>query len=243
MGFRDYYSRHTLLPKGRNVKRPDKTLGADGKLADPGSDITCKDIVSDIMGGRPASDNPEASLQTFFTLLAMLPSARLGLIDAENLTLFGDGTSVVSHSSPYGRHLPSCSKTCPYWDGCGRHYSDPDAAWGWDSDNEIWFFGHTLYMLCSRNNSLKIELPLLMRFTSAERHDSKNFPYAIDDFRRHLCGLSPKNICLDSAHDSIPTYELLERWDINTLIDINSRAKSFPNAPTEITFDKAGHPL
>ena len=243
MGSRDHYSRSALLLKGRNGKKPDKTLGTDGKLEDNGSTLTCKDIVSNITGGLPASDNPDAALQTFFTLLAVLPSVRLGLIDASNLTLSGDGTAVVSHSSPYGRHLSSCSKTCPYRKGCGRHYSDPDATWGWDSDNETWFFGHTLYMLCSRNNSLKIELPLLMKFTSAERHDSKNFLYAIDDFGRHLCGLSPKNICLDSAHDNIPTYELLERWDINALIDINGRAKSSENAPADITFDKTGHPL
>ena len=30
----------------------------------------------------------------------------------------------------------------------------------------------------------------------------------------------------NSAHDNIPTYELLEHWDINALIDINGRAKS-----------------
>lgn len=69
-------------------------------------------------------------------------------------------------------------------------------------------------MLCCRNSSLKIELPLLMKFTSARRHDSKNFLYAIDDFGRRCAGLSPKNVCLDSAHDNIPTYELLEHWDI-----------------------------
>ena len=195
------------------------------------------------MAGLPASDNPESALQTIFTLLAVLPSARLGLVDAENLTLSGDGTSVVSHSYPYGRHLSSCSKTCPCRVGCGRHYSDPDAAWGWGSDNKTWFFGHTLYMLCCRNNSLKIELPLLMKFTGARRHDSKNFLYAIDDFGRQFHGLTPKNICLDSAHDNIPTYELLEHWDINALIDINSRAKSSKNAPADITFDKNGHPL
>ena len=60
-----------------------------------------------------------------------------------------------------------------------------------------------------------IELPPLMKFTDAKRHGSKNFLYAVDDFGRHCHGLTPKNICLDSAHDNIPTYELLERWDIN----------------------------
>ena len=98
-------------------------------------------------------------------------------------------------------------------------------------------------MLCCRNNSLKIELPLLVKFTGARRHDSKNFLYAIDDFGRQFHGLTPKNICLDSAHDNIPTYELLEHWDINALIDINSRAKSSKNAPADITLDKNGHPL
>ena len=94
-----------------------------------------------------------------------------------------------------------------------------------------------------RNNALKIELPLLIKFTDARRHDSKNFLYAIDDFGRNAFGISPKNICLDSAHDNIPTYELLDRWDINALIDINGRAKSSENAPADITFDKTGHPF
>ncbi|MCX4354151.1 MAG: transposase, partial [Lachnospiraceae bacterium] len=191
----------------------------------------------------PAADNPHAALQKIFSILAVLPSVRLGLIDPENLTLSGDGTAVLSHSSPYGRHLSSCGKCCPYRDGCGRHYSDPDASWGWDSDNKTWYFGHTLYMLCSRNNALKIELPLLIKFTDAKRHDSKNFLYAIDDFGRNTLGLSPKNICLDSAHDNIPTYELLERWDMNALIDINGRTKACENAPEDITFNKEGHPV
>ena len=94
-----------------------------------------------------------------------------------------------------------------------------------------------------RNNALKIELPLLIKFTDAKRHDSKNFLYAIDDFGRNAFGISPKNVCLDSAHDNIPTYELLEHWDINALIDINGRAKSSENAPADVTFNKEGHPV
>jgi len=98
-------------------------------------------------------------------------------------------------------------------------------------------------MLCCRNNELKIELPLLMKFTNAKRHDSKNFLYSIDDFGRNSLGLQPKNICLDSAHDNIPTYKLLKHWNINAFIDINSRCKSSENAPDDITFDKEGQPL
>ena len=225
---RDNYSRSALLPPGKNGKKPKKIIGPDGKLVEPEdpSTVTTRDIVNDIMDGKPASDNPEAALQKIFSILAVLPSVRLGLVDANNLTMSGDGTAVVSHASPFGRHLPSCSHSCPYRSGCARHYSDPDAEWGLDSSNKTWYFGHTLYMLCCRNNELKVELPLLMNFTSARRHDSKNFLYAIDDFGRNAFGISPENICLDSAHDNLPTYELLEHWDVNALIDINGRAKS-----------------
>lgn len=242
---RDTYSRSSLLPAGKNGNKPKKIIGADGKLQEPEdpSTLTTRDTAGNIMDGKPASENPEQALQRIFSILAVFPSVRLGLIDEDNLTLSGDGTAVVSHASSFGRRLPSCPQSCPYRSGCPRHYSDPDAEWGWDSDSKTWYFGHTLYMLCCRNNTLKVELPLLMKFTSARRHDSKNFLYAIDDFGRNAFGLSPKNICLDSAHDNIPTYELLEHWDINALIDINGRAKSSENAPDDITFNKKGHPV
>ncbi len=245
LGPRDAYSRTFLLPAGKNGKKPKKKIGADGKLVEPEDPctVTTRDIVDGITNGKPASDNPEAALQKIFSILAVLPSVQLGLIDTDDLTVSGDGTAVVSHASPFGRHLPSCPRSCPYRRDCSRHYSDPDAEWGWDSDNNTWYFGHTLYMLCCRNNTLKVELPLLMKFTSARRHDSKNFLYAMDDFGRNVFGLSPKNVCLDSAHDNIPTYELLERWDMNALIDINGRAKSSENASDDITFSKEGHPL
>lgn len=245
LGTRDLYSRSSLLPASKNGKKPKKIIGSDGKLVEPQdpSPITTNDIVRDIMDGRPASPNPEAALQRILFLLAVLPSIRMGLINSASLTLSGDGTALVSHSSPFGRHLPSCRPSCPFRNSCPRHYSDPDAEWGWDSDNKNWYFGHTLYMLCSRNNSLKVELPILLKLTDAKRHDSKNFLFAIDDFGRCCFGLSPKNICLDSAHDNIPTYRLLEHWDINALIDINGRAKSSEYAPDDITFNKDGHPL
>ena len=166
-----------------------------------------------------------------------------GLIDTQNLTVSGDGTAVVSHASPFGRHLSSCSSSCPFYKTCDRHYSDPDACRGYDSSKKQWYFGYTLYLLGTRNNQLGIDLPLLMKFTPACRHDSKNFLYAIDEFGRNNFGLSPKNVCLDSAHDNIPTYQLLEHFGINALIDINSRTKYSEYAPDDVSFDKNGHPF
>ncbi len=59
MGTRNLYSRTALLPAGRNGKKPKKLIGADGKLAEPDdpSTVTTKDIVNDIMAGKPASKN------------------------------------------------------------------------------------------------------------------------------------------------------------------------------------------
>ena len=136
---RDHYSRRYLLPAGRNGKKPEKVIGTDGKLSDADTVLSCKDIVSLIRSGHPASDNPEAALQTIFTLLAVLPSASLLLIDTKNLTISGDGTAVVSHASPYGKHLSTCLPSCPFRKNCDRHDSDPDARWGWDSDNKPGF--------------------------------------------------------------------------------------------------------
>lgn len=243
---RENYKRSALLPAGKNSKKPEKEIGADGKLADPEPlKYSTKELVDKICSGQALTDNPEGRLQDIFFLAAVLPSLTAGLIPEKSLTISGDGTAVAVHANPYGRLQKSCSKPlqCPYHKDCPRHYSDPDAGWGWDSHEKRWYFGRTLYMLCYRNNGLKTELPLLMKFTSARRHDSISFLYAIDEFGRHGMGLSPANICLDSAHDNTATYTLLEHWDINALIDINSRNSSCTGLPEDISLDKTGHPL
>ena len=120
---REHYSRSALLPAGKNGKKPQKTIGSDGKLAEENPDtFSARHTVDLIRNGSPASENPEAVLQEIFSLLAVFPSIRLGLIDADDLTVSGDGTAVVSHASPNGRHLPSCSPSCPFRKTCGRHY-------------------------------------------------------------------------------------------------------------------------
>lgn len=98
-------------------------------------------------------------------------------------------------------------------------------------------------MLCTYNREFKVDLPLLMNFTSAKRHDSINFFYAVDALGRHEPGIMLANVCLDSAHDNMPTYELLEHWDATALIDMNGRNSSTEGLPADITLDKQAHPL
>lgn len=239
-GNKAIYSRNKVYPPTKNKNRPKLDIGSDGKLKDPSTMRTWM-LVDSILDGKRISDNPERALQDIFFLLAVQPSIDSGLIDAEHLTLSGDGTAVPAHASSYG-HIPKALKPCDNPSECPRHYSDPDADWGYDSSKKSYYFGRTLYMLCCRNNEHKVELPVLLYFTKAKRHDSINFLHAFDDFTHHNNGTMPLNMCLDSAHDNYATYHLLDALNINAFIDINGRSRKSEFYPDDILFDKEGHP-
>ena len=166
---RDKFSRSALLPPHKNRNKPKMLLGPDGKLVEPEPEAhSTVALKNSILAGEALSDNPERFLEDFFYLSAVLPSLQSGLINASYLTLSGDGTAVAVHASPFGHHQKGCDSpvNCPFNNDCPRHFSDPDADWGWDSHEKDWFFGRTLYMLCTRNNTYKTEVPVLMKFLS-----------------------------------------------------------------------------
>lgn len=75
IGSRQPYARSALLPAGKNGKKPDKTIGSDGKLAEESYDIfSARHTVDLIRNASPASDNPEAALQEIFSLLSQQSS-------------------------------------------------------------------------------------------------------------------------------------------------------------------------
>jgi hypothetical protein len=240
----DNYSNSSLLPANKNGKKPKKQIGPDGKLIEPEPEIhSTVALKNEIIKGNALSGNPEGFLQDFFYLAAVLPSIEKKLISADNLTVSGDGTAVHVHANHRGKRQKHCTyPECPKRTDCPRHYSDPDASWGWDSHEKEWYFGHTLYMMCTRNTTHKVEVPILMKFLNAKRHDSICFFHAMDELGRHMPAVTPRNVCLDSAHDNIATYELLDRWNINALIDINSRNSTGIGLPDDISLDKQGHP-
>jgi len=51
------------------------------------------------------------------------------------------------------------------------------------------------------------------------------------------------NLCLDSAHDNYPTYELCREWDIIPFIDLNSNRGRPESIPKHVTVDTDGTPL
>ena len=159
------------------------------------------------------------------------------------VTLSGDGTCVHTHTSPYGHKVCSCPDHGQARCNCPRHYSDPDAHWGWDSDLGTYYFGYTLYILAYHDSWLGIDLPLHIRFLDARRHASVSGIVALKEFRDRNPDLPIQNLCFDSANDNYPTYDLCKAWGIRPFIDLNASRGRPRSIPDEIIIDKDGTPI
>lgn len=176
--------------------------------------------------------------KTFILILKRLSNSSFMRL----LTVSGDGTAVHTHANSRGHRLnPDPSE--PYNPNTPRHFSDPDASWGWDSDLEKYYYGYTLFQLSCYNSSLHTDIPLLLRFTSAKRHDSVSFLVAFHELEKHMPALHAKNMCLDSAMDNYPTYNLLKNRGIHAFIDLNAKCGRPKSIPDNIRIDKDGTPI
>ncbi|KYH28264.1 hypothetical protein CLTEP_27620 [Clostridium tepidiprofundi DSM 19306] len=216
---------------GKNNKLPNKKPGVVKRIADF------------FYSGRSFSQRFEKLLQEIFTLVAVEPSFNLGLIQKDNLTLAGDGTCVHCKSSYYGSKVCDCRENGIFNCKCPRKLSDTDATWGWDSDENRWFYGYTLYALSTYNKQYKIDLPVYLRFVEARRHDSVTGIVALAEFRELLPQSHISNYVLDSANDNYPTYELCSKWNINPFIDLNSKNKGNSKYPSSLTITEKGVPI
>ena len=86
------------------------------------------------------------TLQSLFNALVVIPSFDKRLIDSNNLTLSGDGSSLHIHASVFGHkvEVPDIEGDKIY------RFSAPEADIGWDSDLESFYLGFTFSM-----NSIK----------------------------------------------------------------------------------------
>ncbi|MGB8454488.1 MAG: hypothetical protein WCD89_19430 [Anaerocolumna sp.] len=220
-------------------KRPSKKPGKGKKLPNRHPEIV-KKMVSYALKDKVLPFYYEKLLQEIFSLLAIVPSFDLGLIPIDPLTVAGDGTCVHSHCDSLGTKVCDCKKNGIYDCKCDRKFSDPDASFGWDSDLAAWYFGYTLYMLTTYNPVYHVDLPLHIRFLDAKRHDSVNAVVSLSEFRKLNPDIPIKNLCLDSANDNYPTYELCKTWDIIPFIDLNSNRGHPKSLPQTVKFSKKG---
>lgn len=159
-----------------------------------------------------AASLPEFAFLKFFDQLAVSFSLKNNLIN-QNCTVAGDGSSLHTHSNPYGTKI----------DDDHRRYSDIDADIGWDSDLDQFYFGYTEYNISYINHDLNIDLPLFLTLQKASVHDALTSINALAQFKSVNTSLSVAHYCLDSASDNYPTHRLAYSLDIIPLIDINKR--------------------
>lgn len=233
--------RRDLFPCDKN-KRSSSRPGKGKKLPNRHPGIV-KIVASHALTEKGFPFHYERLLQELFRIAAVVPSMQLGLIPADGATVSGDGTCVHAHASSYGHKVCDCTKNGIDSCSCKRHFSDPDAAWGWDSDLDDSFFGHTLYMLSYHNVSYQTDLPLHVRILDARRHDSVGGIVSLAEFRAVNPDFIISNLCLDSANDNYPTYNLCKEWNIRPFIDLNSNRGRPASIPGTITIDKDGTPL
>ncbi len=231
--------RKDLFPADKN-KKPSRKPAKGKKLPNKHTGIT--DSLADYAANHESSPfHYEERLQQFFRFAALIPFLKDGLIPTDGVTLSGDGTCVHSHASPYGHKACRCHENGIGHCSCRHHFSDPDADWGWDSDLETFYFGHTLYMLCSHNPDIGVDLPLHIRFLNARRHDSVSA--CLREFKTMNPDIPIKDLCLDSAHDNYAAYGLCRKWEIRPFIDLNQNRGRPKSIPDSVTIDKDGTPL
>jgi len=185
--------------------------------------------------GKSSYKQPDYLLQKIFKECFVLPSAKLGIIDLENLSVAGDGTKIKTFASPYGRKICSCEGPCNH----SRIFSDRDARWGWDSFHEIWVYGYGIHALVE----VKSELPLILpKLTGANTHDGVVGLALIREAIRQ--GYRIKYAIFDSAYDNSHFYRfLIDYCLISPIIMLNERCKGISYNKDLIFFTREGHPI
>lgn len=171
-----------------------------------------------------------------------MPSAKLGLLgNIKHLRIAGDGTSVRTGASRYGKMTCTCRKQGVFNCQCPRRYSDPDASWGWDSYREEYYYGRGLYAFSAADSPY--DLPVYLLFHKAERHDSITFVSSFFDLLHCYPEFKFEECLLDSAHDAYAIYQLLHHYDMSAVIDLNKRRTGNISCDSEFTFTKDGLPV
>jgi len=226
-------------PKLKEKKRkPSKKVGK-GKKLPPKRSGSVQRFVNQITSGRRLERRPERLLQEIFAGVCVKRSIELGLINS-SLNISGDGTCIKTGASHFG--VKTCECTA-FQCNCTRRFSDPNATWGWDSHKDQWFYGYTGYFISTYNKALKLDLPIYLRLVDAKRHDSITAVVALAEFRDLYPNLKIESFISDSASDNYPTYELLNYWGINAVIDLNPKNKGNFKFPTQLHIDDNGTPI
>lgn len=230
---------------GRNKRplRKPKKAGKKNEKLDPKNPKITEKLVARVLRAKKTHYAPKELdlLQQLFQNQFVLPSASKGLLGNTNaLSIIGDGTTVKTGARSFGKFLCNCRKSGNWKCDCKRQFSDPDANWGWDSYREKYYFGRTLYVFCAADSPY--DLPIYLRFFRASQHDAVSWICGYQELHHWYPQWNIGEVILDSAHDSLPIYTLLEHDDVCSIIDLNVRRWS-KLVQDDFTIEKDGVPI
>ncbi|WP_144941627.1 DDE transposase [Paenibacillus sp. 32O-W] len=233
---------HKTGRRKRRLKKPRKK-GKKNEKQEPKNPKITEKLVSRVLREEKIHYTPKEHdlLQHLFQTLFVLPSAAKGLLgDTRNFRVIGDGSPVATGARSYGKFLCDCRKTGNWKCDCKRQYADPDADWGWDSYRERYYYGRTLYMFCAADSPYN--LPVYPRLFRASQHDTVSWVCGYRELRHWYPQWKLGEAILDSAHDALPIYTMLEHDDVSAIIDLNPR-RSGKLVSGDITFGTDGVPV
>jgi hypothetical protein len=102
-----------------------------------------------------------------------------------SLRVAGDGSLVRSGSHSYGRKHCTCKHRCD----CPRYFSDPTARVGYDSTNNCFILGRSVYTLTETHSGH--HLPVTLSLGPASRADSVSLLCSLDNATRVQAGGCP----------------------------------------------------
>ncbi len=201
-----------------------------------------KKLVNQVISGRRLKHQPEAIMQKIFAQIAVIPSAKLGLMgDLKNINLAGDRAPLETGAAYYGKKTCDCRKNKIYKCNCPKYYPDRWANWGYDSHHDRYFYGYTLYHITASNSPNN--LPIYLRLVQGSRHNSSTSVFAFTEMLELYPQFNFQYVTLDSAHDVQDIYQLFKHFDIKPLIDLNKRRTGKRTYPAPVMIDNNGNPI
>jgi hypothetical protein len=157
---------------------------------------------------EPIPNDLEKRLNDILLQVAIKPSAHLGLLSFSSLTISGDGSTVETQASHWGKRTCDCKKLGIYKCEHPRKFADLDAAWGWDTIKDDFVFGYRYYQFVTSDQ--KHDLPLYLKIGPCNTHEATMCVRAMERVFKQNQTVWPEakigRFVGDSIHDIYAVY-------------------------------------